>query len=108
MLVDQHDAYVFPLCGEPLEGGLDCRIVRLVVHDQEVLLRVWWSRDMLVVIVSADKMIKHMYGRTPMPASSRPVTESYVVCQSRGAKRLVPNRLCPTSSPITARNCRSL
>lgn len=47
MLVDQDDADVLALRGEALEGGLDGRRLRLVIDDQEVLLRVGRVRDVL-------------------------------------------------------------
>lgn len=47
MLVNQHNPYVLPLGGELVKGGFDGRIVGLVVHNKEVLLRVWRSRDVL-------------------------------------------------------------
>lgn len=48
VLVDQDDANVFPLLGEPVESGLDSRSVSLAVDHKEVLLRVGTSGDMLL------------------------------------------------------------
>lgn len=47
MLVDQDDADVLAFLGEGFECGLDGRRLRLVVHDEEVLLRVGRVCDML-------------------------------------------------------------
>lgn len=47
MLVDQDDADVLALLSEGLEGSLDGRCLRFVVHDEEVLLRIGGVRDML-------------------------------------------------------------
>ncbi len=47
MLVDQNYPDIFPLCGKALKGRFDGGIVRLGVHDEEVLLRVWRRGDML-------------------------------------------------------------
>lgn len=64
---------------------------------------------MLVAPVRAEESIKFGYERTPMPASSRPVTESYVRHVSSEQRNVRLYHLSvPTSSPITARNCRSL
>lgn len=93
MLVDQHDADVLALGGEALEGGLDGRRVGLPVDHEEVLLRVRRVRDVLffprahpttpVVLGTCVLPCVENGGRegfffflTPMPASSRPVTES--------------------------------
>ena len=87
MLVDQHDTDVLALGGEALEGGLDGRRVRLAVYHEEVLLRVRRVRDVLFRCVSKLNLpvlstLRRGGGGdvgaflTPMPASSRPVTES--------------------------------
>lgn len=55
MLVDQHNANVFPLGRESLECLLDGRGIRLGVDDEEVLLRVWRGRDMLPSGISHDR-----------------------------------------------------
>jgi len=47
MLVYQDDANIFAVRGEPIKGGLDRRVVRLAVHDEEVLLRVRRRRYVL-------------------------------------------------------------
>lgn len=81
MLVDENDAHVFTLFGEPVKGGLDGRSVRLVVDNEEVLLGVCASRDVLQVIHVSFKLLQlgvppSDSSLTPMPARSSPVTES--------------------------------
>ena len=41
VLVDQQDSNVLALRGEAVKGRLDGAVLRLGVHDEEVLLRVW-------------------------------------------------------------------
>lgn len=100
MLVDQDDADVLALLGEGIKGGLDGRRLGLAVDDQEVLLRVGRVGDMLRVPVFSSKCPCMRGNRpegeeehcvlhgplvaagggaqlTPIPASRRPVTESY-------------------------------
>lgn len=77
MLVDQDDANVLSLLGEAVEGRLDSGVVRLGVNNEEVLLRIGASGDML-----RTKLDPHFDNfqigeiLTPMPARSSPVTES--------------------------------
>lgn len=90
MLVDQHDADVLPLGGEALKCSFNGSIVRLCVHYQKVLLRVWRGRDMLVrrgatwvrtkepssMRLKGGASLSQALKLTPMPARSKPVTES--------------------------------
>lgn len=55
MLVDKHDANVFSLIGEPVEGCLDGSGVCFVVDNEEVLLRVGARGDVLVAYVNKKK-----------------------------------------------------
>lgn len=75
VLVYQDNANVLAL-NEPVESGLDGGIIGLAVHHQEVLLRVWAGRHML-----SKCQIRFPSCRpeklTPMPARSKPVTESW-------------------------------
>lgn len=47
MLIYQENRNVLPLLGESLEGRLDCRRLGLLVHNEEVLLRVRRRVDVL-------------------------------------------------------------
>lgn len=49
MLIDEQYCDVFPLFCETLEGRFDCGVIGLVVHHEEVLLRVWRRIDVLPV-----------------------------------------------------------
>lgn len=84
MLVDQHNANVFPLGRESLKCLLDGRGIRLGVDNEEVLLRVWRGRDMLPSGISHDRAHGEASKLTPIPARSRPVTESCCRCGQRG------------------------
>lgn len=46
MLVNQHDSDILSFLCESLECLLDRRLLRFLIHDQEVLLRVGGLRDM--------------------------------------------------------------
>jgi len=48
MLVYEQDGDVLALGSEAIEGSLDGAVVGFGVDDEEVLLRVWRLRDMLV------------------------------------------------------------
>jgi hypothetical protein len=48
VLVDENNSDVLSLFGELRKGGFDRRSLRLVVDDQEVLLRIGAGRDMLL------------------------------------------------------------
>lgn len=77
MLVDQDDANVLSLLGEAVEGRLDSGVVRLGVNNEEVLLRIGASGDMLYTELDPH-CDNFQIGEilTPMPARSSPVTES--------------------------------
>jgi hypothetical protein len=47
MLIDQENPDILPFICEPLKGFLDSGIVRLAIDNQEVLLRIRRSGDML-------------------------------------------------------------
>ena len=49
MLVDQENANILPLRCESFKCFLNSCIVGLAIHNQEVLLRIWWLRDMLII-----------------------------------------------------------
>lgn len=106
MLVDQQNGNVLALAGEAVECCLDGAVFRLGVDDEEVLLRVWRLGDVLYIVspLCLDLSLSS-WGLTPTPASSMPVTVSYhtlaMGTEDRGERRR-------TSSPMTARNCRSL
>lgn len=128
MLVNEDDGNVLALC-KAVKGGLDGGRLSLVVDNEEVPLLVGRSGDVLFPkerqsrvssLVQRQRILAKKRvgtGRTPMPASSKPVTESYVVhrpsvVQVRSgysvAVRSMKDCRIRTSSPITARNCRSL
>lgn len=50
MLVYQQYANVFPLRRKPFKGLFNVRRFSLAVDDEEVLLCIWWCRDMLLDI----------------------------------------------------------
>ncbi len=112
MLVDQDNANVLALRGEPIKGRLDGRALRLVVHHQEVLGGVCARGHMLTELGSVHERQYQERAReshTPIPASSSPVTESYYTHRQPPALCGISLRGSPaTSSPMTARNCRSL
>lgn len=47
VLVDKQNGDVLALGGELVECGFDGRVLRLCVHDEEVLLCVWSRGDVL-------------------------------------------------------------
>lgn len=49
MLVYQQNRNVLPLFRERVERGLDFCVFGFIVHDQEILLRVWRIGDMLAI-----------------------------------------------------------
>lgn len=84
MLVDQNDGNVFAVLCEAVKRLLNGVVLCLIVDNQEVLLRVWALRDVLYHHVLAGLFARFVgassawtcEGRTPTPASSKPVTES--------------------------------
>lgn len=46
MLIYEEDRNVLSLVCESLECGFDIRVLRLCIHDEEVLLRIWGLRNM--------------------------------------------------------------
>lgn len=82
MLVYEQDSNILSIMCIPVERLLDCRCLRLRVDHQEVLLGIRWLSDMLLRSISQSSFhrkpidLGDLGGRTPMPASSRPVTES--------------------------------
>lgn len=83
MLVDKKDRDIFAVVSETIEGLFDGWVVGFGIHDQEVLLCVRRLCDMLQAMI---QHIAHLSGSmgspTPTPASSKPVTESYISRQS--------------------------
>jgi hypothetical protein len=83
MLIDQDNPNVLSLRRKPLKRSLYSGIVCLDIYYEKVLLVVGWCRDML----SSERVRVHWERgsgekvRTPMPARSSPVTESY--CSAR-------------------------
>lgn len=49
VLIYQENSNVLPFLCETIECLLDSSIICLVVHNEEVLLRVWRSSNMLVI-----------------------------------------------------------
>lgn len=76
MLVDEQDTNILPLTRELVESGLDGSSIGLGVYNKEVLLRVWWTGDVLFESVCGSSTSRRGNAHTPMPASKRPVTES--------------------------------
>jgi hypothetical protein len=78
MLIDQDYANVLSLCRKPLKRRFNCGVICLCVYHKEVLLVVWRRRDMLEtgLLMSGEVLREEGFLRTPMPARSRPVTES--------------------------------
>ena len=107
MLVDQHNSDILPLPSELVESLLDGGLFGFGVDDQVVLLRVRCVGHMLhMLLVNAVSIWDNFIARKPTPANKMPVTESYRM--SAGDPSLRRNKCAQTSSPITARNCRSL
>lgn len=76
MLVYEQNANVLPLRCEFLECFFDSCVIRLAVDNKEVLLRVWRLSDMLPSVRINWPILLSYRVPTPMPANSRPVTES--------------------------------
>lgn len=81
MLVDEQNANVFPLTRELVKCSLNSCSFRLGVNNEEVLLRIWWIGDVLLKSVFVCSNLRRDNAHTPMPASKRPVTESWAQCQ---------------------------
>jgi hypothetical protein len=47
VLVNEQDSDIFALLGKLVERGFDGCVLRLCVDNEEVLLGVWWLRDVL-------------------------------------------------------------
>ena len=47
MLIDEEDCNIFAVMGEAIEGLFDGWVVGFGIHDEEILLRIRWFRDML-------------------------------------------------------------
>jgi hypothetical protein len=47
VLIDEQDGDILALLGELVERGFDGCVLRLCVHNEEVLLGVWGLRDVL-------------------------------------------------------------
>jgi hypothetical protein len=47
MLIDQQNTNILPLSCESVESFFDGGIIRLAIHDEEILLRIRWLGDML-------------------------------------------------------------
>jgi hypothetical protein len=76
MLVDQQDSNILSLGRKPFKSFFDSRIVRLAVNDEEVFLRVRGLRNMLPSHQLFQERPSTGRYLTPIPARSRPVTES--------------------------------
>lgn len=81
MLVDEQNANVLPLTRELVKCSLDSCGFRLGVYNEEVFLGIWWIGNMLFESVFVCSDPRRDNAHTPMPASKRPVTESWVQCQ---------------------------
>jgi hypothetical protein len=79
MLVYEQNGDVFAVLREALKGSFNGGVLGLLVDDEEVLLGVWRSGDVLFgVDQSGDSKAGTAGLRTPTPARRRPVTESCV------------------------------
>ena len=110
MLIDQQNGDVLPSLGKAVKGLLNSCILGFSVDNEKVYLSIGRLGD---VLWSSCQIHRLWFGdwlqclvHTPMPASSRPVTESYLQIKSSLGLRTLPEQT--TSSPITARKCRSL
>lgn len=116
MLVDKDNANVLALRRKAFKGRLDGRIVRLVVNDKKVLLRIWAGCYMLQKTIStvcrrSERCSKSWYLHRCQPAailSQSPKHEVSWLILENSAFLDSFNACALTSSPITARNCRSL
>lgn len=80
MLIDEQDGYVFAVTGIAVEGGFDGGGFRFGIDDEEVLLcvrRLCYVLDIFQSEHSRNTVPVRETRRTPMPARSRPVTESF-------------------------------
>ncbi len=75
MLIDKKNGYVLALLCEPIKSlGNGC-VFGFRIHDKEILLRIGRLCDVLQIArqhCPEELQTSH----TPMPANSRPVTES--------------------------------
>lgn len=116
VLVDQDDADVFPVVGESVKSRLDGGGVRLAVDNEEILLGVGAGSDMLCLVnVSVYTVSVGILGCTYADAceeqSGHRVLANVSDCSSPRIAIELRDRAWtgrPTSSPMTARNCRSL
>lgn len=85
VLINEQNGNVLALRGEAVKRGLDGVVVRLGVHDEEVLLRVgrwryvlYGGREISRVrkVGGGEEVEGSGGGRTPTPARSMPVTVS--------------------------------
>ena len=102
VLVDEENRNILALAGVIVESLFDGMVVCLCIDDEEVLLGFWgWG----YVLFGSASCVGGSFGAlTPMPARSRPVTESWEEVSIILSGQLVDR----TSSPMTARNCLSL
>lgn len=109
MLVDENDANIFSFLCKSVEGCLDGRCVGFAVYNKEVLLSIGASRDVLSRKVSfcidEAQWLRDTHSNTCKKQTC------YRVLDRATSGQCVKQRAFPsshTSSPITARNWRSL
>ena len=74
MLIYEKDCNVFALASKIIESLLNYTDFGFCIDDKEILLRVRRWCDVLLKLVRSTSPSSYL---TPMPASNRPVTESY-------------------------------
>jgi hypothetical protein len=88
MLVDQEDCNVLPIPGISVKSLFDRRFFCLGIDNKKVLLGIWRRCNMLTVdlstmLISSRHPIAELGAldgiHTPIPASSKPVTESCIM-----------------------------
>lgn len=119
VLVDQDDANVFPFLGESVKGRLDGGRFCPAVDDEKVLLRICAGGDMLSIVSSPsceaiNKGSERGLGSThPDAGEEEPRNRVLGLRQPCrlapvGGAHVIGQAVARTSSPMTARNCRSL
>ncbi len=87
MLIYEDNGNVFPVPGVPVKRLFDRGCCCLRIDDKKILLSFWRQRDMLILGLSTmllhsnhiAELQVHDDNHTPIPASNKPVTESYVL-----------------------------
>jgi hypothetical protein len=86
MLIYENNCNVFPVPSVPVKRLFDRGCCGLRIDDKKILLSFWRRRDMLIIRLLSTLLYSnhvaefqlHHDNHTPIPASNKPVTESYV------------------------------